>query len=171
MGGAGEQQVSGTEVAERGQLGESLSGPVPQIAGAVVLAELAVDLQAQLQVVQERELARLRDREIGPGRAEPAVALALEVLALRELDVAGGYVVGDGDAEDVLVEVLGGDGLRLGDLLAQHQGELDLVVEQPHVSRPGDGRVGTGDCGVRLVEEQVEGRASGSIPDSIACCR
>ena len=107
---------------------------------------------------QRAHSSRRQQHQSRPHRAEAAIALALVELALRQLDVARREVVDDRDARQPRRQVVRAH-LRAGrQIPAQHQAELDLVVEQAHVRRAGDRRIGRGDARRRLREDRVEGK-------------
>src|SRR5690349_21159424 len=99
------------------------------------------------------EVLRLQQGQVGPGRREGRVRLALVELRLGQLDLPGADVVRDHQPGDVRRQVplldLGADGQRR----PHDQAEFDLVVEEPDVGGPYDGLAGTADRTGRLAEE------------------
>ena len=94
-----------------------------------------------------------RRTSAGPDRGEGRVGLGLEELGLRKLDVAGRDVVGHDQAGDERRPVLLGDLGAHGQLAADDQADLDLVVQEPHVIRPDDVVERAADRARRLAEE------------------
>ena len=73
----------------------------------------------------------------GSDRREGRVGLGLEELGLRQLDVAGRDVVGHHQAGHERGPVVLGDLGAHRQLAADHQADLDLVVQAAHVRRGG----------------------------------
>lgn len=69
-------------IQESSQFGQGFRRAIDHVGGVVPLARCVVDVQPELQIVEQAEVLRLEDGQYGPGRAEGAVALALEELAL-----------------------------------------------------------------------------------------
>ena len=67
-----------------------------------VLPQLAVDRQAQAQVAEPLELVGVQQHQRRADRGERRVGLGFVELGLRQLHVAGGDVVGDHQAGDVV---------------------------------------------------------------------
>ena len=116
------------------------TGQVDHVGGGHVLPELAVDPQPQPQVGEPLELVGVQQHQRRPDRGERRVGLGLVELGLGQLHVAGGDVVGDHQAGDVVGEVVLGDRRADRHLAADHQPDLHLVVQQPHVARAGPRR-------------------------------
>ncbi len=149
------------------ELGQRGGRAVDHLAAVGVLARLSVHRRAACAAPASAPIPRRQQHQSRPDRAEAAIALALVELALRQLDVARRQVVDDRDARQPWREVIRAH-LRAGrQIPAQHQAEFDLVVEQLHVPRAGDRRIGRGDARRRLREDRVERKvldAAGRTP-------
>ena len=74
----------------------------------------------------------------GPTGVNVGYDLRLVELGLGELDIAGRDIVGDNESRDVVSEIGIGDRGADGDVLTDHQADLDLVVEELDVVGPDD---------------------------------
>ena len=119
-----------------------------------VLAQLAVDPQAQAQVAEPLELVVVEQDQRRSDRREGRVGLGLEELGLRQLHVAGGDVVGHHQAGHERGPVVGGDLRAHRQLPADHQADLDLVVQEAHVIGADDVVERAADRARRLAEER-----------------
>ena len=95
-----QKHVARGNVGERGQFRDCLSRLEHEIGRRIVLPQHAVDQEAQIKVVEQREFLRLENRQPWSDRAEAAIALALEELRLWKLHVAGTDVICHRDGED-----------------------------------------------------------------------
>src|SRR5215217_4880844 len=134
-GGARAEHVAGAQGLVLGRVGDEVTEAVVHVGGGVAAPAFAVDPHLQLEGGQV-DLVGGDDagaKDVGPvpllglGRAHADRQLAA-------LDVAGGQVVPDGEAEDV-VEGLGRADVAAG--AADDRGQLELVVELAGVGRPG----------------------------------
>ena len=87
--GAGEQQVAGVHGLEPGQQAEGGGGPGDHLGHPAVLPDLLVHPEPEPEAVELREVVRVEQDQVRPGRGEARIGLALVVLALLQLDVAG----------------------------------------------------------------------------------
>ena len=143
-----------------------------RLAVSVGLARDAVDGEAQVQPIDEGELLRLEHGQPRADRTEAAVALALEELHLRQLDVAGAEVVGDGDSEHVvprdrperLLRAKQSRGGTPAPVRFRNRAARRAPAAAPSRSRR---LIEASD----LVKNMLNAFASGSMPDSIMCWR
>src|SRR5271166_3031344 len=153
---AGQQHVARGDIGESRQFGDGFRRLEHEIGRVVGLARDAVDGKAQVQPIDEGELLRLEHGQPRADRTEAAVALALEELHLRQLDVAGAEVVGDGDSEHVVCEIARSDCYGRSNRAAEHQRQFDFVIEQRDVAQTLHRPDRRADRGVGLGEEHVE---------------
>ena len=97
---SGQQHVAGSNVGEGRQFRNRLRRFEDEIGRGVALPQRAIDRKTQIQIVEQRELLRLKNREPRSDRTKAAIALALEELHLWNLHVAGADVVGDRGGKD-----------------------------------------------------------------------
>ena len=120
-----------------------------ELRGVACLAELAVDLAGELEDVRIGELVG-RDQPRAEGRERVERFSAVPLRALFDLRGAFADIVADEVAGDVVERFGARDALAP---LANHEGQLDLVVHGRVVGRHDHVVVGPVDRGRRLVEE------------------
>src|SRR5215472_5513328 len=146
---AGDDDVAGLEHHELRAVPDEVHAVEDHRFGRAVLPRLAVDGEMHRQALRVLDLV-LGD-EPGAERAERLAALALGPLAgPLDLKNALGYVVGEAIAGDRVHRLLLGEIAGAG---ADHDAELDLVVELGRVPRDDRGVVRSADAGRRLVED------------------
>src|SRR5215211_6721087 len=134
-GGAGAQHVAGAQGLVLGRVGDEVTEAVVHVGGGVAAPAFAVDAHLQLE---GGEVDLVGGDDAGTQDVGPVPLLCLGWAhtdrQLAALDVAGGHVVPDGEAEDV-VQGLGRADVAAG--AADDGGQLELVVELAGVGRPG----------------------------------
>ena len=104
--GTGQHEVAGVETLESRQGLQRLQRLVDHVAfDEHVLANLAVDAQPQPQVAESLELVGVEQHQRRADRGEGRIGLCFVELGLRQLDVAGGDIVGDDEPGDVVGQV------------------------------------------------------------------
>src|SRR5512132_4278764 len=134
-GGARAQHVAGTQGLVLGRVGDEVTEAVVHVGGGVAAPAFAVDAHLQLEGGQ---VDLVGGDDAGPQDVGPVPLLRLGRAhadrQLAALDVAGGHVVPDGEAEHIF------QGLGRADVAAgpaDDGGQLELVVELAGVGRPG----------------------------------
>ena len=102
---SGQEHVAGENVGEGRQFRNRLGRFKDEIGRGVALPQGAIDRKTQIQIVEQRELLRLKNREPRSDRTKAAIALALEELRLWNLHIAGADVVGDRGGKDVILQL------------------------------------------------------------------
>jgi len=122
-----------------------------------VLAYLAVDRQPQPQLTETLEFLGVDQHQRRPDRGEGGIGLRLEELLLVSCTSRAENVVGDHQAHHEIGQVGGGDLGAHGQLAAEDQTDLELVVHQLHMRRLDDVAERPGDRPGSLAEEGQRG--------------
>ena len=132
--GAGQHDVAGIELLELRQRLQGLHGRVEDVAlDDHVLAHLAVDAQLQPQIAEALEFIGVQQHQRRPDRGERRIGLRFEELGFGQLHIARRDIVGDHQPDDELGQVGLGDLGAHRQLTADHQTDLQLVVQQLHM--------------------------------------
>ena len=132
--GAGQQDVSGIDLLELRQRLQRLHRRVEDVAlDDHVLAHFAVDAQLQPQIAETLEFLGVDQHQRRPDRGEGGIGLRFEELLLGQLHIARRDIVGDHQPAHVLGQVGLGDLGAHRQLTADHQTDLQLVVQQLHM--------------------------------------
>ena len=143
---AREQDVAGKQRHRLGGTRDEGGDVEEQVVGRAVLHDLAVQLEAHVQVVRVDERRRHEERagRQEAGRVLGAVPVGADLLhVLAEDQVARRDVVDDRVPGDVVERVLAGDAERLA---ADHDGELELPVVHLAVGGEGERNVVSDDA-------------------------